>query len=381
MLTRLQARKEICEMNAQTDENDPRFILKVKLKGIEEDEESTKYDHFTFKIYPNESGSMSTSLSEKYNDFILRVPLADSPHYLKELANLSINKACNSSSTSSCEEMEVDDEYNVFCKYILKNPYGRENELNITYKDYNSLDGTNYVNSSIIFFFLKMLQDQYIPINKKKFNIHDTYFFTKLSFEEIGEFDKPLLTYKSIRKWGGMNLFDYDFFLFPIFKDKHWSLILIYDLQNIGNIFKEEESCFKSQYPTIIYFDSLYTDDDNIVDIFKKYLIYEYARKNNLFKDDENALVEFISNRHSLINFYIPAVPMQNNHHDCGIYLLTYAELILKDFDVIVQKVRDDKLDKWFDDSLIKDKRKVVRKLIRKIKKYGQDEAMKKYFT
>jgi Ulp1 family protease len=362
MLTRSKAKKQTTSDGGQPDDYE-KYILRVKIRPEDETKEttnSTKSDSGS-TVQPGVSvtGPTKEAVNDIFSTFILRVPARHEPVALDY----------------SFEMNDYNDEYQTICTYRLKEPYGREDELKITYFDYNSLKGTNYVDSGIVFFFLKMLQERF-SMEGRDFNIIDSYFYTKLTADgENGEPDLPLYTYKSIKKWAGVNLYDNQFCLYPIFKDKHWSLIVVWGLEHIANIFTNLTG---ADYPSVIYLDSLYTDDYIPGELFKKYIIYDYAMKNNLFQDEDD-LVDFITNNHRKIKTYIPDVPKQDNFHDCGIYLLTYAELILDNPDVVINKLIENRLNDWFGTEIIDNKRKIIRKLIRDIRTNGQGTAVQTY--
>jgi Ulp1 family protease len=357
MNTRSRAKKVIREVTDQYEDNDDRFILKVKLRPDEMINTTT---------CSSKSESSSTTPSEIFTTFILRVPLTHEEKL--KLLDLSLDDE---------KEMDIDDEYKVLCTYTLAQPYGTEYELNMNFNDYTTLKGCNYLNSNTIFFFLKILHENF-TLKHTKCTILDTFFYSKLAFEENGDFDQPLINYKSIKIWAKVNLYNFDFGIYPVFKDKHWSLIILYGIQNMKNIFKSNKCLNNNQYPEVILLDSLPEGDDTVLKIFKKYMLWDYAIKYNKFKD-EDTLIEFINENHRNIKCYIPDVPTQKNKHDCGIYLLTYAELLLDNPEKVVNLLKANKLKSWFNDDIIINKRKIIRKLVRDIKTYGKDKAIEIY--
>ena len=83
--------------------------------------------------------------------------------------------------------------------------------------------------------------------------------------------------------------------------------------------------------------------------IFKKYLFYEYAVKNNITQDDDK-IINFIQKNNNFISEFTPQVPKQPNTFDCGIFLLAYAELFLLEPNYILENISSSQnnLSKWF---------------------------------
>lgn len=86
-------------------------------------------------------------------------------------------------------------------------------------------------------------------------------------------------------------IFSKDFILFPINEHYHWSLVIILYPDKIKNIFIDNNNQ-SNDYPVILYLDSIKHLNSKCVQIIEKYLIYEYAIKNNIL--NELQLPEFI---------------------------------------------------------------------------------------
>jgi Ulp1 family protease len=309
-----------------------------------------------YKFFPEETSSTAT----EEDDFILRVPIE------------KFEEKCLNTSSEQDQGYDEDD---IFCNFSLKEDYCGESEIKLTLKCYNTLKGTSYLNSNVILSFLKMLQEHFNP--SKEVFVVDTHFYEiKLFPHYTGDPERPFSDYKAIQKWAGVKkIYQYKTVIIPIFQDKHWSLIVLSGLNYIANIFKPEES---KDYPSVIYLDSLYTEDETILDMFEIYLIYDYAKKNKIFESDTK-LAHFINSYGGRIQKYAPKIPKQENSYDCGIYLLTYAELILHDPEKTINKLKEDVLKDWFSVGIISNKRKIIRKLIRNIKRSGQGKAIERY--
>jgi hypothetical protein len=260
---------------------------------------------------------------------------------------------------------ELPGEYNTYYKYKYLKPYDKETELELTVYDYNRLNGDNYLNENIVFFFLKFLDDNF---NKNKIKLFNTIIFTILKNGDNGRFDEKMINYNKLRRNKWLNLYNNDAVIFPVVYQGHWTLVLITNLKYMKNLYLEEFNN-PNELPIIIYLDSLFRDLMTIPNLFKKFIIYDYAMKNNVF-DTENQLIQFMSNNHEKVRIYYPIVPSQTNFYDCGIYLLMYAQLFLHDPEYLYTKATQDNPDlkEWFNYDLIKDKRKEIKELIKQMK-------------
>jgi hypothetical protein len=130
----------------------------------------------------------------------------------------------------------------------------------------------------------------------------------------------------------------------------------------MANFFTSEDN--HSGYPSIIYLDSFFEDNRRCIQLFKKYLFYEYAIKNNLM--EESQLPSFILENSSKLRDFTPQVPKQNNTWDCGIYLLSYAELFFYDPKLLLQHLEDNdkNMKMWFDETFIVNKRRTIQKIM-----------------
>jgi sentrin-specific protease 7 len=192
--------------------------------------------------------------------------------------------------------------------YNFKVIQGRQTCIQINYDDYKTLEGNAYLNDKIIMFYLKFLQSELSAEELRgKFIVMDSYFFPKLPLNEDGQMGSPLVNYNSVKKWTkSLSFFDNDFVLVPINSEEHWSLLIICYPGKMTNIFNDINNG-NPDYPYIIYLDSFYDNNPYCISIFKKYLFYEFAVKNNLFTSDKD-IVNFIQDKAALINEYSPLV-------------------------------------------------------------------------
>lgn len=198
--------------------------------------------------------------------------------------------------------------------------------------DIKTLEDRNLLNDTIITFYLKFLENYINQKGKKSIYCFNTHFFVYLQNEYKEDIEDSLTFYKKLDKWGKyINFFDCDYIALPINEFNHWSLVIICNPGKLKCLFEDVKNTQVSKMkdcPKIIYFDSFFPENENCIKVVKRFLIMEY-RRNEIMKDFIQN-IENINEVESRIKTFFPNVPVQNNTYDCGIYLLTYAELFFK---------------------------------------------------
>lgn len=249
--------------------------------------------------------------------------------------------------------------------------FEKNDSMKVLYKNFLSLNPGVYLDDTVCNFYLKYIS-KYFSKNHSAY-IYNTFFYSVMEKSESKNMDVSFSKLKP-RKPGRLNIFDYDHLLMPIFQNHHWSLILISSPRKIFNL-------DSSNSPIIFYFDSFYHSNEKVIQIVKKYLMSEYFISKNVF--DKNKLLNFQMGNYKLIKDFTPAVPMQTNGYDCGIYMLTYIEMLLlkeSSIDDILKKYINHTLNlkNWFDISVVENKRKEMQQLLLQIRK-TKEQAMYDY--
>lgn len=153
-----------------------------------------------------------------------------------------------------------------------------------------------------------------------------------------------LHNYKKLGKWGKyVNILECDYIAIPINQNNHWSLIMIVNPRTLKNVFERDlsELSETNSFPKIIYFDSFFPDNEYCMKVIKRFLVMEYHRRmeNSFISKGNIEFNEIITGIESKIKAYYPKVPNQNNTYDCGIYLLTYAELFFNNPEYILSQL------------------------------------------
>ena len=107
------------------------------------------------------------------------------------------------------------------------------NRTTVEFEDVVRLNDGEFLNDNIISFYLRYLSE-YSGQYKDKVYFFNTYFYTRLTSGA-----KKPIDYEAVQKWTSkVNIFDYEYLVFPVNHSLHWYLVII------GNsLFKESTPC------------------------------------------------------------------------------------------------------------------------------------------
>ena len=181
-------------------------------------------------------------------------------------------------------------------------------DVDILSKDYKYLDRRNEINDSLINFYFKYLKNTQNESFKQVF-VYSTLFFVDLKKYWCQE-SNDFTDYDRIRKWTRKtNIFIHDALIIPVNeKLRHWYLIIVSFKLNkilILDSFPEQEK-----------------RGDKDCFLLRKYFAKE------LKLTDMNSSQDF-----QCLKQENPKVLLQNNHKDCGIFILQYAESFVKNLE------------------------------------------------
>ncbi|XP_072546558.1 sentrin-specific protease 6-like [Salminus brasiliensis] len=116
-----------------------------------------------------------------------------------------------------------------------------------------------------------------------------------------------------------------------------------------------------SEQPCILIMDSLGCySKPTVVKILQEYLEMEWWVKKGTWQ----------SFGKGAMNGYTLQVPQQDNHTDCGVYLLQYVESLIMNPPQLIHPAVD--LSEWFPQKLVKKKREKIKKLISQLHRQQQ---------
>lgn len=217
--------------------------------------------------------------------------------------------------------------------------------LDIDATDFQRLYEDEFLNDTLVNFFLKFLLDKYNVRHKRE----DIYLFNTFFYERLAQKDG----YENVKKWTAkVNIFDKKFVIVPIHYNVHWYVVVIYNLPylveeakaraaNEGKSNGDEGveiavratrngvrrfvSTPKSRSPldiekscTLFILDSLKTTSHTkAISNLRNYILSEAKDKLGL------------DVRRDLIERRLAVVPQQTNFCDCGIYMIHSVNQLL----------------------------------------------------
>lgn len=266
----------------------------------------------------------------------------------------------------------------IICTYEYKKVHKRENHITITKSDMSRLYPNVCLNDKIVNFYLKFLEDYFIPSNNKIY-ITNTYWYP-LHFKKINNLDQ-------IKSTGNnkFTIFNYDILITPILENHHWTLVIINNLAKMRNVLEYDNYEPLEETIEIFYLDSLDPINEksfNIVKTIKKILLVEYYKCVDMSKNSDSDL----QSKLKLIKSYAPKLPKQENNIDCGIFMLYFCEKFLSDVEFFFSNAKqefvdsnvndNDSLLKWFDVNEIKQKRNNIMNLLVNIGTDNKDSSI-----
>lgn len=258
--------------------------------------------------------------------------------------------------------------------------------LSIDKKDVDRLQGPEFLNDNIILFYLKMIQQEH-PELKDQLYVFNSFFYDKLK----NHADKKI-SYEDIRKWTSKaNLFSKSFTVVPINHKMHWFVAIIYNLPALLNPMSprardqegenENEEGFTAGETTFqvmpLKSKSIRSSGSFNKDTDCKIFFCDSLQRQNYNYHFKNLCGYFCEEARDKLNQDIDAdritytsvsVPQQNNLSDCGVYLIHYIELFLKDPYYCVELFLSQSpqsvnaLEKYWHKELLKGKRRFLRR-------------------
>jgi len=270
---------------------------------------------------------------------LMRPAIGEKSQYLNVIINIEDNKNTNKT---------------IIAKYPHRaststNDYTRD-VVSITCDDLSRLESYQYLNDSIVDFYIRYCKDKYVDNqDKDRFYFFNTYFYNILTTQ-----NKVTDAYPKISKWTrDVDIFSKDFLFIPICENFHWTLIIV----TFPYLDFEKKST--TSRPTMLYLDSLKSGLGKISHKIREYLSLEWNNKKSKPSNGEIPEKVFTYKTLPLLRCN---VPKQNNLCDCGVFLLHYLELFCRN----PEKNFDEPLNRpnWFPISEIEEKRKTIKSII-----------------
>jgi hypothetical protein len=172
-----------------------------------------------------------------------------------------------------------------------------QSSLKISDSDFRCLYTKQWINDTLIDFFLKYFTQEMVrnnTLSNDDFHVLTTFFFTKL----VSTKDH----YQNIQRWvSKLDLLKKNFVILPINESLHWYCAIIH---NLSALLGEGGDC------TIYVFDSLAQTHNDILEPIRDFLIGYAKEKYDLDVDPER------------IKLRTSQVPRQPNFNDCGVHVI-----------------------------------------------------------
>lgn len=259
--------------------------------------------------------------------------------------------------------------------------------VTISTDDYKRLDEGEFLNDTMVNFYLKFLQ-QRAGLSKSEVEKH-TYVFNTFFYEKLMQKNADGSSgFENVKKWTSkIDLFKMRYIIVPINWRMHWYVVIVSNLPNAlkyakkpiqgddgelesvkdapvpvpiniknNNNFSSSPGKKPDDGPIIFVLDSLRnTGPSTAVRALKDFFVAEAWDKKGIILDRD------------VFRGAYPVVPQQPNYCDCGIYVLHYVNRFLTNPETFVQYMADkspdskDKLKKLWKDEELKDKRNLLR--------------------
>ncbi|XP_058101281.1 uncharacterized protein LOC131245687 [Magnolia sinica] len=239
-------------------------------------------------------------------------------------------------------------------------PKGDPDAVSISKRDVELLQPGTFINDTIIDFYLKYLKNKMQHEDKHRFHFFNCFFFRKLADldNDPGSAKEGKAAFLRVRKWTRrVDIFLKDYIFIPVNFDLHWSLMVICHPGEVA-YFKDEEIEKAPKVPCILHMNSRKGTHGGLENLMRSYLWEEWKERQGESSKD-------VSLKFSNLQFVPPKLPQQENPFDCGLFLLHYVELFLKEAPVNFSPKFSEFLNAdWFPPSKASHKRYVIQKLI-----------------
>eukprot|EP00803_Ostreobium_quekettii_P001019 evm.model.scf_650.6 EVM.evm.TU.scf_650.6 scf_650:55196-70872(-) len=199
-------------------------------------------------------------------------------------------------------------------------PEGGFGAVEITMEDLKRLEPSEFLNDTIIDYYTKLLYQHCDASKKELFHVFNSFFYKQLA-EAAGstlEANAQCPGYDRVKHWTKVDLFAKEYLFVPIHEALHWTLAIVCHPLRAFSFPNNEQDGEKT--PCILHLDSMSDGHCSkaVSARIRSYLQCDWLRKH---PDAGEPLQEFRIKRVD--------VPRQNNHCDCGLFLLMYMEYFM----------------------------------------------------
>lgn len=249
-------------------------------------------------------------------------------------------------------------------------PPGEAKEV-ITFTKHDSiqLQSPNYLNDTIISFFMQYHLDNFVGEDlKKKIHIFSSFFLSKIKSVYTKQTNETTVSNGNSKistttngsnnsinncasRWlKGVKIFEKDFLLLPVCEDDHWLLVIVCYPRRTANPNAQSIPDEELMEPAVFVLNSMKAPAAGVKKALQKFLAAQWTIEN---KSERSFAIN--NAKSNGIRLLFPEVPQQKNNYNCGVYVLNYFKCFLKSpRESYIRMFRQRSLLNWFDENEIR---------------------------
>ncbi|CEP60621.1 SUMO protease ULP2 LALA0_S01e15148g [Lachancea lanzarotensis] len=225
---------------------------------------------------------------------------------------------------ATSEELDTPEEVPQLFKPTLFYRFDDNTTLSISNQDFKCLYNHDWINDSILDFFVKFWTESSINseiVSRNQIHVLSSFFYTKLV-------SKPESYYDNVKKWvRDTDLFTKDYVVMPINESFHWFGCIISNLPALLSFLKMERD-FKLKHSSDTNAES--NDDLSVTSPIVTIMVYDSLRQTHSRETDpiKEFLIAYAADKYELevfkhqIKMKTCMVPQQPNMSDCGVHVI-----------------------------------------------------------
>jgi len=233
--------------------------------------------------------------------------------------------------------------------------------------DLDQLADEQFLNDTNVDFYMRYVMEGLSADQKARCFFYNSFFYTKLTQQVPDLKEKPQdvkdkAKHERVKKWTkDHNIFEDDYLFIPVHGGLHWTLVIVcypgrLAVNNVGSSCSSGASpgsgvvqgmpldgstVGKGKTPCILHLDSMAGGHPSapIFKVVRAYLQHEWARKHSpqeckphaqpVAGLEEQGLEGIAVTSKTMPALRLTTLPKQENHYDCGLFMLTYLEYFI----------------------------------------------------
>lgn len=235
------------------------------------------------------------------------------------------------------------DEAKDLFKNELKFRFKDNKVFSITFADFKTLFNNEWINDTLIDFFIKYEVEkaihEYKVLDEGSIHAFNSFFFTKLTSGEGSA--EPIDYYGNIKRWlNKLNLMSYPYVIIPINEKLHWYGCIIKDLpkllqgalkrNQLSQNSEKDISATNEDIPSLLELLSNGYENEQSSKACAEIFVFDSMRQRhkNIHTPLKQFIIDYCKDKYGVeiysseIRIYSARVPKQNNFNDCGIHVI-----------------------------------------------------------